>query len=281
MKRAKHTIVILSLALASCRGPVFSPTATPQTLTVRFVATTATYPLLQDLAAGYVRPGFLLTVDSAAASWDTVYGQLLAGEVPYALTTYLPPDAGLWAAPIGQDGIAVIVHAATLTPALTLDDLRRIFQGQIATWADLGGTDQPITIVSRDSGADTRHIFEALVLGDHKPALGARLALSSQSVVDIVGSTPGAVGYVSMAFLTDSVRAVPLAGHSGEPSYLPTPATVSQDLYPLRAPVLVVGLQAPGDQDVYRDWFAWMQSSAGQMIVGQHYGTLHPAPGTP
>ena len=281
MKQAKRTIVILSLALASCRGPVFSPTATPHMLNVRIVATTATYPLLRDLAAGYERPGILLAVDSAAASWDTVYGQLIAGDAPFALTTYLPSDSGLWAAPIGLDGIAVIVHPATSIPALTVDDVRRIFLGQVTTWAELGGTDQPVTVVSRDSGADTRQVFEALVLDDREPAHGARLALSSQSMVAIVARTPGAVGYVSMAHVTDQVRAMPLSASPGDAAHLPTPETVSQDLYPLRTPVLVTGPEAPGEQSIYRDWFAWMQSSAGQAVVGQHYGTLAPAPDAP
>ncbi len=62
----------------------------------------------------------LLAVSSAVANWTTVYERLLAGDVPFALTTYLPTDAALWAAPIGQDGIAVIVHATNPVPALTL-----------------------------------------------------------------------------------------------------------------------------------------------------------------
>lgn len=281
MKQAKRTIVILSLALASCRGPVFSPTATPQTFSVRIVATTATYPLLRELAAGYERPGILLAVDSAAASWDTIYGQLIAGDAPFALTTYLPSSGGLWAAPIGQDGIAVIVHPATSIAALTVEDVRRIFTGQVTTWAELGGADQPVVVVSRDAGADTRHVFDALVLGERDPAHGARLALSSQGMVATVARTPGAVGYVSMALVTDQVRAVALAAAPGDTPHLPTPQTVSQGLYPLRAPVLVTGPDAPEEQSAYRDWFAWMQSSAGQAIVGQQYGTLYPAPDAP
>jgi ABC-type phosphate transport system substrate-binding protein len=273
MRRAKRTIIILSLALASCRGPLAVPTATPQTYTVHILATTATYPLLQDLADGYKRPGTLLAINSTVVDWATIYNRLLAGDVPFALTTYVPARASLWAAPIGQDGIAIIVHASNAIPALSVSDLRLIFQGQITSWAALGGDDQPVTAVSRESGADTRLAFEALVMDGQPITLNARLALSSASMVEIVAETPGAIGYVSMAWAADSrVRVVPVGTADG--AQVPTPETVSADLYPLRAPVLIVGPEAPIPNTIYYDWFAWMQSEAGQQIVARHYGTM-------
>jgi phosphate transport system substrate-binding protein len=275
MRRTKHTIIILGLALASCRGPMAVPTATPQTYTVHILATTATYPLLQELAAGYNRPGTLLAVNSAVVDWATIYDRLLAGEVPFALTTYIPAGADLWAAPIAQDGIAIIAHIANPVPALTVDDLRQIFQGQITSWAAMGGDDQSVMVVSRESGADTRLAFEALVMNRQPVTLNARLALSSESMVEIVAETPGAIGYVSMTWAAaDSrVRVVPVWSASGD-AQLPTPETVGADAYPLRTPVLIVGLEAPAPDTIYYNWFTWMQSDPGQQIVAQHYGTL-------
>jgi phosphate transport system substrate-binding protein len=276
MRRAKSTIVILSLALASCRGPMVSPTATPHTVSVRILATTTTYSLLRDLALAYEEPGTLLAVNSAEGSWSTIYPRLLAGEAPFALTTYLPPDANLWAAPVGQDGIAIIVHAANPVPALTADELRLIFQGQITTWTEVGGPDLPVTVVSREDGADTRLVFEALVMGQRRTTLTARLALSSVSMVDRVATDPGAVGYVSMAQVDDRVRVVPVAAQAGDPPLRPTVETVSSYADPLRAPILVVGAAPPEADSVYRDWFAWMQSDSGQAIVGRRHGALRP-----
>jgi phosphate transport system substrate-binding protein len=276
MKRAKCTIVILGLALAGCGGPVAAPTVTPYTVEVRILATTATYPLLQDLLAVYTRPGTLLAVNSAVADWETIHGRLLAGDAPFALTTYLPQNIHLWVAQIGQDGIAIVVHSTNRVPSLTVEELRTIFQGRVARWSQVGGPDLPVTVVSREPGADTRLAFEALVMGDRRTTLGARLALSSQSIVEIVGSEPGAVGYVSMAFLNEQVRSVPIAAEGGGPPIPLTRETVSGDTYPLHTPILVVGPNPPAEDSIYRDWFSWMQSEAGQAVVGQRYGTLHP-----
>lgn len=279
MRRAKRTLVILSLALASCRGPVLAPTTTPQVVSVRMLATTSTYPLLQDFAEAYRPAGLLLGIDRTLAGWDAIYAGLLAGDVPYALTTILPAEADLWAAQVGWDGIAVVVHADNAVPALSLDELRLIFQGRVASWRAFGGPDLPVTVVSREPGAATQHTFSAQVMRGAQITGGARLALSCASVIEIVAREPGAVGFVSMAFLDERVHAVALelAG-DGDP-VPPTLDAVSRGTYPLRAPLLVIGLEPPAAGSIYRDWFAWMQSAAGQQVVGQRYGVLQPRPG--
>lgn len=276
MRRAKRTLVILSLALAGCRGPVLSPTATPHAVTVHLLATTSTYPLLQDFASAYRPANTLLAVERSAAGWESVYALLRAGDAPFALTTVQPPDAAWWAAQVGWDGLAIVVHTTNDVPELTLDDLRRVFQGRVESWAEFGGLDVPVTVVSQEAGAEARQLFELAVMGWARITPAARLALSSASVVDIVGSVPGAVGFVSMAHLDERVRAVALRVPGRDLPVLPSPEAVTSGDYPLRAPVLVVGPQPPLDGSVYWDWFAWMQSAPGQQVVGQYYGVLAP-----
>jgi len=274
LKRAKRTIVILGLALASCRASIADPTLTPQTVSVRILVTTSTSPLLRDLVEAYTSGATVIALDSVEAEWQTVYQQVLAGQAPFALTTYLAPEAPLWAAPIGQDGIAIIVHPDNPVSALSVEELRRIFQGRATSWAEWGGPDAPITVVSREPGADTRLAFDTLVMDGAATAPAARLALSSARMVELVAGDPLAIGYVSMAFVDRRVRAVPVRVAQGEDAVLPTPQTVSQGSYPLRTPLLVVGVSPPAEGSFYYDWFAWMQSPAGQAVIGQRYGTL-------
>lgn len=276
MRRAKRTIVILSLALAGCRGPVLSPTATPHAVTVHMLATTSTYPLLQDFASAYRPANTLLAVERSAAGWEAIYVLLRSGDAPFALTTVQPPDAAWWAAQVGWDGLAIVVHIANDVPELALDDLRRVFQGRVESWTEFGGPDVPITVVSQEAGSEARQLFEQAVMDQARITPAARLALSSASVVDIVGSVPGAVGYVSMAHLDERVRAVALRVLERDLPVLPSQAAVSSGDYPLRAPLLVVGPQPPLEGTVYWDWFAWMQSAPGQQVVGQRYGVLAP-----
>lgn len=274
MKRAKRTIIIIGLALASCRGPVYSPTATPQVLSVRIMATTTAYPLLQDFATSFEQPDAQLSVNSQAANWDAIYSQMQAGTVPYALTSYLPGDVPLWVAPVGFDALVMMVHPTVTVPALTLSDLRNIFQGRVTRWSEVGGPDLPITVVAREVGADTHLVFRQLVMGERRTTLAARLALSGQSVADLVAATPGAIGYTGLGELDARVRPVPLALAPGAPPVLPDWDTVVNGQYPLRMSVQVVGLEPPAPESVYRDWFAWMQGPEGQALMRARFATL-------
>lgn len=276
MKRATRTIAVISLALVSCRGPTFAPTATPEVLDVRMLATTATFPLLEDFARSYAQPGTVLVVNSTQASWATVHRALAAGDAPFALTTYLPPEAGLWAAPIGQDAIAIITHPANPVTALTLAEVRALFLGHITTWAALDGPDLSVTVVSHETGTDTYLAFRAGALNGKDVTPGARLALSASRLVEIVTGTPGAVGFVSLAHLkaTTPVRVLPVAVDTNSAPVVPALATVAAGEYPLCTPVLVVGPQPPAPASFYRDWFAWMQSPPGQRIVARYYAAL-------
>ena len=277
MKRAKRTIVIIGLALAGCSGPVHAPTVTPEMVNVRMFATTATYPLLEDLAHAYSEPGRLLAFETVETSWANIYAKLQSGEITFALTTYLPHDAHLWAAPLGYDAIVVIVHADNPVPNLSLDILARIFQGRISNWAEVGGPDMPITVISREDSADTGLAFRDQVMANQPITLAAQLALSNSSMVDLVASGPGAIGFVSLGHLSTRehrVRAVPIASTPQTTPYQPTTQSVRSGRYPLRTPLVITGLQPPSTPGSYLNWFAWMQNQQGQQIVSQHFVAL-------
>src|SRR5690606_30355590 len=150
--------------------------------------------------------------------------------------------------------------------ALTLDQVRRLFQGQIAAWDELGGPSLPVTVVVQEPGSDASQTFNAQVMGAQRVTLGARLALSSASMVELVAQTPGAIGYVSIAALENGVRAVPLRAENGPAVELSRESVTGGD-YPLRTPILVTGLSQPEEDSDFYAWFAWMQSPEGQAII--------------
>jgi phosphate transport system substrate-binding protein len=230
----------------------------------------ATSPLLQDFISAYRRPGIQITWDIQTGEIGTIVEWLKNQDAPYALIDYVPDqgfDKILWSTPVGEDGIAIVVHPSNSIADLTAAQLRAIWQGRIANWNSLGGPNLPLTVVARDEDSGAAAIIQAMVLGDRRVTRAARLATTSQAVIDIVSADPGAIGYVSMGYLSSRVRAVPLDG------ILPTPETVTSGQYPLRTPILLVGSHEPGD-DNYRAFFAWAQSQEGQAIVRRRYGAL-------
>ncbi len=273
MKHAKRTIAILSLALAGCRGTISPASPTPTTASLRLLAEHSTEPLLRDLTNAYHPEHLLMAWNIQSGDLSTLTDWLKQGQAPFALTNYLSPESTLWSTPIGQDGLAIVVNATNQVSSLSPAQLRSIFTGRALNWKELGGADQPITVVSRQEGSSDSALFQALVMGERQTTGAARLALTEQSVLDLVSADRGAISYLSMSSLpAPGVRAVPLD------NVLPTLQTVSDNLYPLRSPLLFVGLKPP-DDDAYRAFFAWVQSPAGQAVVGKRYGALKSQPG--
>jgi phosphate transport system substrate-binding protein len=267
MRRARRTLAIVAFTLVSCSTPVVpASTPTSKAAPLRLYAATATIPLLNDLVARYVAAHPTLSFDTLTGDYAMVIERLIVDKEAYFLTNHLPGDSLLWAAPIGQDGIAVIVHPDNPVRRLTSDQLRAIYQGRIVNWREVGGQDMPITVFSREDGSGTRAEFERLLMGERRTTQAAQLAPSSAAVVASVAAAKDGIGYVSMSYLDSTIKALAIDNVE------PTLDNVYQNLYPLRATLFVVGLAEP--QDKYRTLIAWIQSPEGQLIVAQKYAPL-------
>lgn len=71
---------------------------------------------------------------------------------------------GAFAAPIALDGIAIIVNCNAALDNLSLEQVARIFSGEISNWAQIGGSDADIVLVNRDDASGTRGAFKDLCL---------------------------------------------------------------------------------------------------------------------
>lgn len=275
MRRAKRTLAILALTtstLVSCTGTI-TPASPPATTVeaLRLYTTTATRPLTNSLAAAFNESGFTSSIDSRSGNYQTILGQIERGEALYFITNHLPANSPLWTAPIGQDGIAIITHPELNIDNLTLDQLREIYQGRLTSLQTLNGEMQLLNVFSREEGSATRYEFERLVMGNSTTIASARIAASTQSMLDSIAGTPGAIGYISVGFLnaTSQITRVNVVGIDGN---RPTQQNIVASLYPLRSTVFVVGLSEP--QGIYRQFISWMQSPAGQAVTGTFYAPL-------
>ena len=118
--------------------------------------------------------------------------------------------AGAFGIQIALDSLAVIVHGEVGVDRLTLEQVARIFSGEIQNWSEVGGADAPIVVVNRDEASGTFGAFEDLVmeevLGDDAEfRADAMVVASAGEVVTKVAGTPGTIGYVGFGHL-DRVR---------------------------------------------------------------------------
>jgi len=273
MGRTKRTLAAVAFTLVSCSSQIL-PAATPttQAVVLRLYATTSTMPLVHTLTSNYSRLNPSITFEVSSGNYEAMVQEVMRDDTAYLLTNHLNDQSPLWAAPVGQDGIAVIVHPENDVTSLTTGQLRNIYQGWIDNWRSVEGRDAGIVVISRESGSGTRAEFESLIMGDRRTTPTAQIAPSSAAVVTSVARQPYGIGYVSMSFVDDRVRALTLDGVA------PTLENVYENVYPLRSILYFAGQHEPRAEDEYeahyRAFIGWVQSPEGQALVSENYAPL-------
>ena len=116
---------------------------------------------------------------------------------------------------VAIDGIAVITDTDNTITDIKSEDLAKVYTGEITNWKDLGGKDEQIVVIGREAGSGTRDAFEELM--DVKDSCKYAQELDSTgAVLAKVATTPGAVGYVSLDVLDDTVNGLKI--NSVEPT---------------------------------------------------------------
>jgi len=162
---------------------------------------------------------------------------------------------------VAIDGIAVVVDAANTVEDLTKQQLSDIYEGKITNWKDAGGNDAPIVVVGRESGSGTRSAFEELLELEDVCKYSNELD-STGAVMAKVASTPGAIGYVSLDVLDDTVKAVKLEGAE------PTEENIKAVSYFLSRPFVMATKGEISEQnDLVKALFDYIYSEEGAEIV--------------
>lgn len=171
-------------------------------------------------------------------------------------------ETGLDAETIALDGIAVIANTANPVEDLSTEQILKIYTGEITNWKDVGGDDAKIQVVGREAGSGTRDGFESVV-GIKDNAKHDQELTSTGAVQTAVASTPGAIGYVSLANVDDTVKALKVGGVS------PAIETVQDGTYTLQRPFIMVTKTGTELQPQVKAFLDFALSDEGQSIASQ------------
>ena len=189
---------------------------------------------------------------------------------------------------VGSDALAVYVHADNPLAEITLEQLTELYAegGKVTRWSELGVTipgvrDDTIVRVSRQSSSGTYEFFREHALGNRDFRLGSRDLNGSKEVVELVGTTPTAIGYSGMGYATTAVKKLKIAASAGAPAVEPTVAGVHDLTYPLARSLHLYTLGPP--QGAVKAYIDWILSPAGQKIVEEsgYVPVSATAPATP
>ena len=160
---------------------------------------------------------------------------------------------------VGKDGIALVGHPSNTASDLSLEQVKAIYQGTITNWKDVGGADSEIVLIGRDSSSGTREFFTEFVLDKEDAAKEMQELNSNGAVAQAVSITPGAIGYVSLEYVDDSLKAFSIAGVA------PTVDNVISGIYEINRPLLMITNGEP--EGLAADYLAFILSEEGQQIL--------------
>ncbi len=162
---------------------------------------------------------------------------------------------------VAIDGIAVITDKDNTVKDITSEQLTKIYTGEITNWKDLGGADEAIVVIGRESGSGTRGAFEELLKIEDNCKYAQELD-STGGVLAKVAATPGAIGYVSLDVVDDSVSAIALD------SVEPTEENIVAGKYSLSRPFVMATMGEISEQnELVQTWFNFIASEAGQNVI--------------
>ena len=168
--------------------------------------------------------------------------------------------AGLKETIVALDGIAIIVNPQNPVKDLSLEQIARIYTGEITNWKDVGGEDAEIVRIGREAGSGTRDGFESIT--DTKDACQYRQELTSTGdVITTVSQNPNAIGYASLAAIKDSVKALTVNGVA------PTEATVKDGTYLVQRPFVLVTKEGVALSETAQKFFDFATSADAASII--------------
>ena len=162
---------------------------------------------------------------------------------------------------VALDGIAIVMDKANTVENLTKADLVSIYTGKINNWSDLGGNNQPIVVVGREAGSGTRGAFEELLEIEDMCQYSNELD-STGAVMAKVAATPGAIGYVSLDVVDDTVKTAKVESVDA------TAENIKAGTYILSRPFVMatmgeISAQSPEVQEL----FAYLKSEEGKEMI--------------
>lgn len=162
---------------------------------------------------------------------------------------------------VAIDGIAVIAEKSNTVTDISAEDLAKVYKGEVSNWKELGGDDQPIVVIGREAGSGTRDAFEELM--EVKDAcVYAQELDSTGAVLAKVASTPGAIGYVSLDVVDDTVIGLKIDGVE------PTEEQILAGNYVLQRPFVMATTGELSEQnEIVKAWFDYIGSETGKEII--------------
>ena len=170
--------------------------------------------------------------------------------------------AGLKETVLAYDGIAIIVHPDNPVSDLSIEQIAKLYTGEITNWKDVGGSDAEVVLIGREAASGTRDGFESITGTKDKCQYRQELT-STGDVITAVSQNPDAIGYASLASIKDTVKALNVDGVT------PSEATVKDGSYKVQRPFVLVTVEGKTLSPAAQSFFDYATSSEAASIIAK------------
>ena len=170
--------------------------------------------------------------------------------------------AGLKETVLAYDGIAIIVHPDNPVSDLSIEQIAKLYTGEITNWKDVGGSDAEVVLIGREAASGTRDGFESITGTKDKCQYRQELT-STGDVITAVSQNPDAIGYASLAAIKDSVKALSVDGVT------PSEATIKDGSYQVQRPFVLVTVEGKALSAAAQSFFDYATSADAADIIAK------------
>lgn len=273
-------IMVAAFAFTACARPAedkqdgtaTEPTAQEQNLTVN--GSTSVQPLAEELAKAFKSKNPNVTIDIQGGGSGVGIKSATDGVVDIGMSSreLKAEEKTIKEFKIALDGIAIVLNPANQVADLTMEQIQKIYTGEITDWSQVGGAAGKITVVTREEGSGTRGAFIELTgvemkEGDKKVDKTTATAItqgSTGAVMTTVASDPNAIGYASFGAAKENTNVKMIKVEGVEP----TEESISAGQFKISRPFLMLTKEEP--TGAAKDFIDFILSAEGQEVVSSH-----------
>lgn len=278
--------IVMALSLAACGGNNNNSTSTPDSNvsasqsapvsgdqeklsgTVTANGSTSMEKVIQILEEQFMidNPGVKASYDPTGSSTGIEAAKNGTADIGLASRALKDEEAaaGLKGTNVALDGIAVIVNADSKVEDLSVEQIAKVFTGEIADWSELGGDTGAIACIGREGGSGTRDGFESITGTEDACVLNQELT-STGAVIEAVKNNPQAIGYASLSAVEgkEGIKALTVSGVAC------TEETVLDGSYQIQRPFVLVTKEGSELNPAAQAFFDWAVSAEAADLIRQ------------
>lgn len=243
--------------------------------TISIIGSTTIQPVVQSIADQFQKENTNINIEIQGVGSSAGIKAAMDGTAEIGASSRELKEeekaSGLTEHILAYDGIAVVVNQANTVESLDMETVNKIFSGEIVNWSEVGGSDNEIIVISRESGSGTRDAFEEMAklqkeINGKKVSSLKREALIAEgngAVKASVASKENSIAYLSLGYVDDTMKTIQID------HVKPTVETVKSGEYPISRPLILLTKEEPSSG--VQSFLDYCMGEKGQEVVSENY----------